>query len=514
MLRYLVARDGYGPNISTSSRRGAVILFWKPSQHDLEATLPLLSRWSATFEIPDLINYADYAAFPATAARNFGSDMDEPEGVEFFLYPKGDGGYRRMCLLSPRDLSVARVAAGYVGAATESHLRRVASGGVFSFRLASGPPAWTVHKNGYKRFRTSVASCTRRWDCSAMVRTDVASYYPSIDVRRLARQMFDVGCDFGPASFLLEWLMRLQDRHRVVGLPVGAEACGILGTFFLHPVDSALQRFTDRYFRYTDDIVYFVPSGSPVNLLDVLDEALAKLGLVRGVEKTGIYEDPEEAREAVEKRLLASLSNAVSNRVPGNMVSVRRSWVREVLEAPDDRSTIAMYRWFLTTFKNKRDPFALDVLTRDWTLFGRDPRVSSAYLAECGLDRQRFVDRAFEKLGRPAASETDAIDLHLLRVIGGRAWGAAEAALFRRVAADPERQPIIRAFAWRAGVRSHAHSEDEAMEAAVEEQNATVRRAATLTLPGKGARGRKFRLREIARRRPELEHTTEWLAAA
>jgi hypothetical protein len=485
------------------------VIAWFPTSVDLTHNLKALPAWSSRFEVPDVVDYADYAAFAEIAVRLIRRRGPEPEPLSYFPFPKGNGGYRTMCLPTVRDLVLLRAAAGYVGLAVERALTKH----VYSSRLASGPPAWSFKANGYKRFQKEAAKRAKRWDCDLMVRTDVRSYYPSIPVERLAADLLACGCRYAPARSFLERIMWWQDHCGLKGLPVGPEACGVAGAFYLRPVDAVLIPTTDGYFRYTDDIVYFTTTvANGESMLDVLDDVLADLKLRRGIDKTEIHRDPQSACEAIERRLLASLSNGLTNVGVAVMPAVLDAFMREVL--PDPGAAVPMFRWFLRTFTNRSDKSALQYVTRTWSLFNVDPKVSADYVGKCGLDDAEIVDSVMLKLEQPAANSTDGADLHLLRVLGGRPWGSDEGRVFERIAEDNRRRWPVRAWAWRARACAAGYRAQRATEAAMEEPDPNVRRAIILTLKGRPGRGTKWFLREFASRYPEHEPTVAWTLAA
>lgn len=505
-LRRISIAIWYAPRIFIAIRRFPA---WFPTPTDVQHNLRALPAWSSRFEIPDIVDYADYVAFPEIVVPLIRRKGSEPEPLSYFPFPKGNGGHRRMCLPTVRDLVLLRAAAGYIGVAVE----RALTPHVYSSRLASGPPGWSFRANGYKKFQREAAQRAKRWECDLMVRTDVRSYYPSIPIERLATDLLACRCEYGPACFFLERVMWWQDQCGLTGLPVGPEACGVAGAFYLLPADQILVPITDGYYRYTDDIIYFTGAAAGGDsMLDVVDDVLRDLKLQRGTDKTEIHDDPRTAREAIQRRLLASLSNELTNVGMAVMPAVRDAFIKDVL--PNPGAAAPIFRWYLRTFTNRSDKSALQYVTSDWDLFNVDPRVSSKYVGECGLDEAQIVDRVLRKLEQPSTDGTDGTDLHLLRILCARAWGSDEGRVFEQIAEDGSRRWPVRAWAWRARAKSAGYSTERAAEAALDETNPHVRRAIMLTLKGRSGSSTKWFLRQIASRYPEHAPTVAWTMAA
>jgi hypothetical protein len=459
--------------------------------------------------VPDVVDFADYASSAEDLAKRFRLQAASPDPIAFFQYPKGNGGFRSLCIPSVKDLALIRAAAGYMALACERALSGAPA--VYSARLARGVPDWRFQGDGYGRFRKDAAKRAKRWGCAAMVRTDVRSYYPTISIDRLATYLMAIRCRYGPTSFFLERVLHWQIHDGLKGLPVGPEACGVPGTIFLRPVDLRLQGFTDGYFRYTDDIVYFVAAPSAGDLLNVMDEALDERGLVRGIDKTEVHDDPAMALEAIERRLFASLSNGLSNHSPLAMRALKRAFLHDVVEGMGNTRD---FRWYIKVFANRGDPFALRWLTADWEHFNVDPRASADYIAKCGRSDSEVVGRAMEKLAMPATGEMAGADLHLLRIFSQTAMGVTERQTFERVANDATRPSQVRCWAWSAASAAAGFDAEAAAEAAVEERDPAIRRGIVVSLRGKSSRSRKWALRHIARKHPETAPACGWAVAA
>jgi len=456
------------------------------------------------------VDFADYAAAAEDVARQFRREAARPDPIRFFAYPKGNGSFRSLCLPSVKDLVLLRAAAGYMALATERALADIPS--VYSGRLARGVPDWRFRAKPYERFRKDAAKRAKQWGCQLMVRTDVRSYYPSIDIARLAVYLLaDLRCRYGPTAFYLERILHWQQRQGLKGLPVGPEASHVPGTAFLKPVDVAMLPLTDGYFRYTDDIVYFVADPGLGDLLSTLDASLGERGLMRGMDKTEVHDDPIAAREAIDRRLFASLSNGLSSRSPLAMRAVKREFIRDVVEGQGNARD---FRWYIQVFANRGDPFAVRWLVSDWDRFNIDPRKSSDYVASCGLDDPEVVGRAMERLSASNADTMSGTELHLLRVFSQVETGNDERRLFEKVAMDSSRPIDVRSWAWMAAASAAGFGAEAAAEAAVEESDPAIRRAIVLSLRGKTSRSRNWALKDVARKHPDAAVACAWALAA
>ena len=374
-----------------------------------------------------------------------------------------------------------------------------------------GLPDWALEVGGYRTFQKKAAKAAKKWDAALMVRTDVRSYYPSIRMERLAPMLLRAGCPYGAVKLFLERVMWWQDRCGLDGLPVGAEASAVPGTFYLHGLDRVLRRRAVTYVRYTDDIIYFTPQGSQDDLLGLVDEALGESGLTRSVDKTIVHDDPEKALEVIQRGLLASLSNALSSRSYLATSATRRAFVREVLDS--DTPDVTNVRWFLRTFGNRSDTFAVNSLMADWNLFNVDPRTAAEYISKVG--KRPHVDEAIvAKLSANPVVETEALNLHLLRVMTSRRGGAEERGVYEAIAQDTSRPSIVRSWAWHAAAATDGFDTERLTEAAAAEPDEGVQRAMVLALKGRSAPSRMWFLRDIARSRPRQRAAVEWVRRA
>ncbi len=136
---------------------------WFPRSDHVQMQLNALGPWSSHFEVPDVVDFADFAANPEQSLAAFKAvPAGDPEPLRFLTYPKGNGGFRTMALATARELVYLRVAAGYIGLATEGMLGPE----VFSGKFGRRPPNWTVRPNAYTAFQMGAAARATSGDAS------------------------------------------------------------------------------------------------------------------------------------------------------------------------------------------------------------------------------------------------------------------------------------------------------------------------------------------------------------
>ena len=479
---------------------------WFPRSDHVQMQLNALGPWSSHFEVPDVVDFADFAANPEQSLAAFKAvPAGDPEPLRFLTYPKGNGGFRTMALATACELVYLRVAAGYIGLATEGMLGPE----VFSGKFGRRPPNWTVRPNAYTGFQMGAAARATEWGCELMVRTDMKTYYGSIPVERLARLLMDAKAQYGPTSFFLERVMFWQDRGELQGLPVGPEACAIPGTAYLTPLDHVLRREAAGFYRYTDDVIYFSNRG---DLFEKVDGIVEELGLERSARKTDIYRDPDQAREAIRRRSLDYLGGVLDRLGKAGLRKVRAAFEEQILQA--ETIDVTSYRWLLRTLGNHKDAFAVGSLLEKVEFMNIDPRTAAEYLRKAGLRFGGVVDRVVDVVRTESSADADALRVHLIKLVSGTDCGRAGLDVFEGVAEDNDARPDVRAWAWTAAKNCDGFDPDRAFEAAMEERDELVSRAGALTLRGKDVKSKKWLARDYARRHPVNRPAAAWAGAA
>lgn len=472
---------------------------------ELEFHIAALAEWSRQSHSPDPIHFQDFIDQKAAFADLWVRDRPQ-DPLEVFPYPKASGSDRMMGLISPRELALSRAAASAVAALAMQFL----SNGTFSARFASPPPNWTFRRNLYFKFMRAALKRISKWECAAMVRTDVRAYFPSIPMEDLLRYLWDIGCDRKRTIFLIQSILTWQDLNQQFhGLPVGPEASSVIGSLYLAPVDEAMQRATTWFYRYMDDMAYGLDSDHLLDLgYDVLDEALERCGVARSSDKSHCADNPLDAADLMRRRDLAYVE-AYIQRMPGVRIEpIKEFFNTEVLNSrPVDLQGLHKC---LSAFLSAMSAHAVDALLDDSGLFDADPRGCANYLvnfAHMGDVTATASSRAVLRTLPPASR------VHLLRVasrgMSNRRLGHELLDLARGAHTTPERIWSLWAYG-----RSTAYDLADLADAMVSEQNTEVRRAAVLTMQDHPGRGTRYVGRRLSRDSSDLLLSLDWATAA
>jgi len=115
-----------------------------------------------------------------------------------------------------------------------------------------------------------------------MYRTDVASYYRSVNVEQLRALLQECGCLVPAAVLMLKIFRAWQIRDGLQGLPIGPESSAVIGNFLLRPVDRSRAANGYEYLRWSDDILTFGRTiASCRDSMVVLGEVLSNFRLAR-----------------------------------------------------------------------------------------------------------------------------------------------------------------------------------------------------------------------------------------
>lgn len=445
----------------------------------LEANLRELPRWAASFHVPDVLWYRDIArtsaVFLERAERQLATQSTDP--VEVFPYPKGDGRTREFTLLSATDLVVSRMLVGGIVERTDALLPP----GVFSSRLAARPPRWRLQdaRKAHRALRDTARSLVEQH--GRMLKMDVETYFPTVDLNRLTGNLLAWGCDERVVA-RLSVLLRGWQASGCGGMPIGGEAFSVLGNAYILPLDARLIAAGVPYVRWMDDIFAFGTHELLAEAVEVADDELARLGLTRSRTKTHGF-DVAAALEEIADGMLTSVFSCVRlTRWSRSRRVLRERFLEHVVYA--DEIVPRRFRGLVKTFTNRRDEFLIHWLAMYPELLNEDPMVTGNYLQVVpprSPISEIFVDLLI-RIPPESRNEFDARDLHLLRGLSSRAWGRSEGDVFWKIALDEDRRGPVRAWAIMAAARSPAWSRDQAIERVLEEVSPYVRRAFLLSL--------------------------------
>ncbi|HEV3475331.1 MAG TPA: RNA-directed DNA polymerase [Actinomycetota bacterium] len=202
--------------------------------------------------------------------------------IQTWLEPKRNGGHRRMAGLSAPDAAAWDALAGRVALALEPRLdpRVVANRARFDsegWRLADLRPA-------LKRARRRARRLART--ARYLIHTDVAAFYPSVTPSTLHARLRRLAPAEGrlAAAMVDGW-----GSEGYAGLPIGPPGSAVIANAVLVPVDRVLA--DTSFLRWVDDYLIGAESErAAVEILERLDEALARLGLRRSEAKTSLIE--------------------------------------------------------------------------------------------------------------------------------------------------------------------------------------------------------------------------------
>jgi len=453
--------------------------------------------WNQRNQVPDPVVFADWLGDPEFVSDLWANEAADPDPITRFRYPKSGGGDRLLTVVSTRDHVRLRVAAAKVITITDPLLAKT----VYSSRLGKRPPGWLFKTRAYSRFQKAAARDARRWACDGMVRTDVRDFYLTIPIEALMEMIFSAQVDPAAASFLFTQLMRWSDRDRLPGLPVGPDAAGVLGTFYLRPVDRMMSAAFERWHRNTDDIAFFFREArAPDAGIPLMQEAFGELGLDMALGKTKIFDNPTDAEEAIRRSTLDYLLDGVRTGPPGETAGVRAYWDERRANGEFDTVDLS---WCLYTLGPEHDPHAVEPVSTERDLFTQHPVACADYL----IRTAQADGNAAAGVAAMALDETThpGVRLHALRYLAEVGVDRSVGLGLLDIARDGTLPIPLRVWAWTAYGMSKAMETSDVGDSVDAERDADVCRAATLAMRrAAGRRGTKYVARHVLRRFPEL----------
>lgn len=442
----------------------------------------------------------------ADLARIWGRDSST-DGIEIFPYPKSSESLRELAVVTAKDHARLRSASVTVAEA----IARKPTKHCYSAKFATRPPNWSFSSHLYFRFIRAAMKGVKAWDCVGAVRTDVQAYFPNIRIEALLRLLWDAGCDRDAVRFIVQTLLGWQDTcARLRGLPIGPEACALLGSFFLNPVDDMLEGRVRALYRYMDDMVYLYGSDLAADRgLGLLDEALASRGLTRSRVKTNCADSPTDAMDLLRRRDLTYVE-AYIQLIPDVPIDPVKEFFDEMVlhSSPVD---LAGLHKCLSAFLSAKDPYAVYPLLDTPTMFDSDPRACGNYLANfvSNTDIARAIARRLNLSDVPAASR-----LHMIRVLSMAKVDKPLGNALLRIAetgigATPERVWAVAAYG-----HSDAFRLVDLLDALSGIGEREINRAAILSLRSTNERGRRYAARVLSRDSSELQLSADWALAA
>lgn len=198
--------------------------------------------------------------------------------------PKPGGGARRMASLSDRDARRWHRLGGRIASVIDPRLPPRVMGNRAVVGRSGRPPAWRLRSVGpsLRGARRAAAALAAR--SPALLRTDVAAFYPSVTPGTLAGALSAAGADPHDARLAAD-MMDGWGSEGHPGLPIGPPASAVLANAVLWGVDRSLGPFP--FLRWVDDLLIALPGdGAAAEVLERFDEALGRVGLRRNEAKT------------------------------------------------------------------------------------------------------------------------------------------------------------------------------------------------------------------------------------
>ena len=409
-----------------------------PSQ--LSANLSQSKHWSESRDLPDPVGLADLRLRPDLVVPLAGFGRS-PSEFTAFPWPNTGMKTRSMAVIDPYDELACRVAVAEFILAVDTHLppRPVVAG----YRIGKQPPGWAYRHPGksHSEHRDRVAALVAADDFGALVVTDVARCYGSIQLPAVAERLMSLVGKHAAVDAVLSWWSIWADRDGCVGLPIGPEWSPAFAHALLGHVDSELVKGGFRHGRWSDDIAIGVPvRGDPCDALALVDEALQMVGLERSVEKTFIHDDPAAALARVRNTALSGLEGMLATgdaKVDG--------CVHDLFSAAIDMTDgLSSFRFAMRTMKHRKDAWAADQFARDPSLMEIDPATAGSYLSAIAVDHPDAVAGLFCLVAAKPTDRSAAVHLHLMKAASVRLWGAAEGRLFEAVHDDADAPEVLR----------------------------------------------------------------------
>jgi len=152
-----------------------------------------------------------------------------------------------------------------------------------------------MHVKGHGGAKAAVRGVHAELPCQNFVlRTDVKSYYDSIDQQRMLEMLASYVKERSVLNLLWQAMRRTATWGGLFaecrqGISRGCPLSPLLGAFFLHELDCAMGRLGPFYIRFMDDILVLAPTRSKLRrAVRVVNAELSALGLEKHPEKTFI----------------------------------------------------------------------------------------------------------------------------------------------------------------------------------------------------------------------------------
>ncbi len=150
----------------------------------------------------------------------------------------------------------------------------------------------------YKNFQLAIGENLRKYNFC--LKTDIASYFETINQHVLINLLTSLGVDTATVRFLEEALLAWREKNSH-GIIQGVFGSDLLGNYYLTHLDYFLEIRSFQYCRFLDDIYVFHNNLNELTklLVEICDK-LRKQGLFLNESKTKLKESHEILREETE----------------------------------------------------------------------------------------------------------------------------------------------------------------------------------------------------------------------
>lgn len=359
---------------------------------------------------------------------------------------------------------------------------------VSSARIVEAGPAWRIRGRRYSISDRllELDACASGNQFTGVGFLDVASYYPSIRLGSLLQGLTETGCSSYAVQRLEYFLLGLE-KWGLRGLPIGPEASSILGNAYLLPVDSLIRKKSLSFSRFSDDFRFWdVSPAGWVDVLELVDSGLKKLGLSLNAGKTRILTSREEVRAAgnpdlgrIADRLRLGEKDAVDK--------LHDCFDAEIEKAGPSSPRI---NFCLAVMRSRKDDHAANRLVDKPEIMNSSPRDWGLYLKE--MNSRRKIDREWlSNRALTSAGSDPAVSWNLVGALSSAgSLGKIDGDKFLELAAGTNSSPSststipapMRGRAAEAWMRSDSWKPGRAIEVALSVGDLQQRRGVSLTL--------------------------------
>jgi hypothetical protein len=485
------------------------------SNKEMEHNAVRLCRHAEERDVPDVIGYADIAAYSgaygSAAAMSLQSGSYTASPARGFPWPNGPKKLRTMAILDPRDELVLRAIGGV---AARLLAPDIDSKAVFSGRTRGKGGQWYLAPmgQGWNDLNRRGRSLMRASKPDAVLRSDVKNYYGSCQPHVVAHRLLRGGMD----PFLVEEVrtcLELWTQSGVPGLPIGPEFSGVVGTGLLTDVDRMLHDHPAvlGHLRFTDDL--FMPVASRTSSGDVngeLRSVLAECELAINWSKTELL-TPDEAWEKFGRGVFAYIGTALSVATEDALYGLLDS-VESFKGDPDEDLNLVNYA--LSAMTRHRFHEAVPVILGSEILQELTPKRCADFLLKMAPIGPQLIETEMLSLLDVRSDRKEARDLHMIRAMEMEQLGKAEGKVLLRAALDSERPAVTKSFALVAAAKTPAVSDDELTDLALGADEDLACRAAVLAFKGRTGHVRDQLFADRRLRTGDLRFAAAWASAA